>query len=176
MIGNCTGNFYQFYQIIGNYTDNFTHVLKCKRIRQKATALLTNNQCSETRDCEVVKLETTESKWEVELEVAKFKPEDLKVPTKVPTNSNPRIWRFLKTLQWIFEFNRLYSGGSGRRLGHHIRHPGIVALHSTFWTDCNTVKILTCIFPDGANYWERHILEHKSIIHKALHTAIRWRA
>merc|ERR1711971_1001762 len=35
--------------------------------------------CTETRDCEVVKLETTESKWEVELEVAKFKPEDLKV-------------------------------------------------------------------------------------------------
>merc|ERR1712203_617002 len=35
--------------------------------------------CTETRDCEVVKLETTESKWEVELDVAKFKPEDLKV-------------------------------------------------------------------------------------------------
>ena len=26
-----------------------------------------------------MKLETTESKWEVELDVAKFKPEDLKV-------------------------------------------------------------------------------------------------
>ena len=27
----------------------------------------------------MVKLETTESKWEVELDVTKFKPEDLKV-------------------------------------------------------------------------------------------------
>ena len=27
----------------------------------------------------MVKLETTESKWEVELDVSKFKPEDLKV-------------------------------------------------------------------------------------------------
>jgi hypothetical protein len=30
-------------------------------------------------DCEVVKVATTENKWEVELDVAKFKPEDLKV-------------------------------------------------------------------------------------------------
>merc|ERR1712061_592984 len=37
--------------------------------------------CTESgrSECEVVKLETTESKWEVELDVAKFKPEDLKV-------------------------------------------------------------------------------------------------
>merc|ERR1712037_76448 len=36
--------------------------------------------CTESgrSECEVVKLETTESKWEVELDVAKFKPEDLK--------------------------------------------------------------------------------------------------
>merc|ERR1712156_338 len=38
--------------------------------------------CTESKErseCEVVKLETTESKWEVELDVTKFKPEDLKV-------------------------------------------------------------------------------------------------
>merc|ERR1712183_943182 len=37
--------------------------------------------CTESgrSECEVVKLDTTESKWEVELDVAKFKPEDLKV-------------------------------------------------------------------------------------------------
>merc|ERR1719447_51364 len=55
-------------------------------------------------------------------------------------------------LQCKFEITGyLNSGGSGRRLGHHIRHP------------------------DGASHWERHILEHKSIIHKAVHTAIRLR-
>ena len=30
-------------------------------------------------DCDVVKVEQTESKWEVELDVARFKPENLKV-------------------------------------------------------------------------------------------------
>merc|ERR1712110_1093273 len=75
--------------------------------------------CTETRDCEVVKLETTESRWEVELDVAKFKPEDLKV--------------------------------------------AVVG------------DLVTIRHPDGANHWERHILEHKSIIHKAVHPAIRLR-
>lgn len=42
--------------------------------------MLHNNASSSAPlDCEVVKLETTESKWEVELDVSKFKPEDLKV-------------------------------------------------------------------------------------------------
>ena len=38
-------------------------------------------------DCEVVKLATTENKWEVELDVAKFKPEDLKVDKSMTCRS-----------------------------------------------------------------------------------------
>ena len=34
---------------------------------------------SRAGDCDVVKVEQTESKWEVELDVARFKPENLKV-------------------------------------------------------------------------------------------------
>ena len=54
-------------------------------VKQKATKhkdIYWRDSISESKErseCEVVKLETTESKWEVELDVTKFKPEDLKV-------------------------------------------------------------------------------------------------
>lgn len=46
---------------------------------RKNWPMIENEGSSSRGDCDVVKVEQTESKWEVELDVARFKPENLKV-------------------------------------------------------------------------------------------------
>ena len=67
----------------------------------------------------MVKLETTESKWEVELDVTKFKPEDLKVSRFlhiVFIALKLEITKFKLDDLRVFTFSsiELYTGCSGR--------------------------------------------------------------